>query len=72
VQTWLAQRWRKQLEATLDSSVLEREGWIEHGKIRASVRRAIDREWVPNQLWYLVVLESWLRQESSKPVAQHA
>lgn len=69
VQRWLVGRWRNKLTALLQTSILDREGWI---KSRATLDRldaAAEKGWAPNQLWYIFVLESWLRHEQSPGVA---
>jgi asparagine synthase (glutamine-hydrolysing) len=63
VQRWLVGRWRKNLTELLRSSLLEREGVIDAGAVLARLDVAASRGWAPNQLWYIFVLESWLRHE---------
>jgi asparagine synthase (glutamine-hydrolysing) len=63
VQRWLAGRWRDRVEATFRDSLLESEGWICGDAVLAQLNRAAQTGWSPNQLWYLFVLESWLRGE---------
>jgi asparagine synthase (glutamine-hydrolysing) len=61
VQRWLVGRWRSWAEALLENPLAEKDGWIEPGA--ASRLIAATREGVaPASLWYVVVLESWLRQ----------
>ena len=60
---WLVGRWREALTESLQASLLDREGWI---NARAALERlnvAVDEGSAPNQLWYIFVLESWLRNE---------
>jgi len=64
VQRWLVGRWRGALEEILHESLLEREGWIRSKPALAQLERATRRGWAPIQLWYIFVLESWLRHES--------
>ena len=63
VQRWLAGRWRARAEELLRESVLEERGWIRAGAARAQLAEAARRGWAPNRLWYIFVLESWLRRE---------
>ncbi|MFL6278400.1 MAG: asparagine synthase (glutamine-hydrolyzing) [Blastocatellia bacterium] len=63
VQRWLAGKWRERIEACFRDSLLNREGWIRGDAAIAQLDRAASRGWVPNQLWYLFVLEMWLRRE---------
>jgi asparagine synthase (glutamine-hydrolysing) len=61
VARWLTAGWRPQLEALKENSVLEDEGWIRRGTLRAAVEQALTRERAALQLWSLVVLEYWAR-----------
>lgn len=64
VQRWLAGRWSGSLEESFAGSLLEKEGWLRPGAAQAAVKDAADRGAAPNQLWYLLVLERWLRNDS--------
>jgi asparagine synthase (glutamine-hydrolysing) len=63
VQRWLAGRWRARLEELLTDSLVERCGWIDANAARDLLRRQAARGFVSNQLWYVFVLETWLRHE---------
>jgi len=65
VERWLATRWRAQLEAMLDTPLLQREGWIRPGALEPLIRSSLARRRAPVQLWYLVVLENWLRHKAT-------
>jgi asparagine synthase (glutamine-hydrolysing) len=65
---WIAGRWRSILEEMLRESVLEREGWIRAGQALVQLERAAHAGCAPNQLWYIMVLESWLREERKETV----
>jgi asparagine synthase (glutamine-hydrolysing) len=65
VERWLATRWRAQLEAMLDTPLLQREGWIRPGALEPLIRSSLARQQAPVQLWYLVVLENWLRHKAA-------
>jgi asparagine synthase (glutamine-hydrolysing) len=64
---WLASRWNSRLQETFAESILCRDGWI--------CRDTLSRELAclqgsaPNQIWYLFVLEHWLRKELAEPPA---
>jgi asparagine synthase (glutamine-hydrolysing) len=62
---WLAGRWLPHVEATLRSSRLVRDGWIRSEGLRAELTASARRGWARHQLWYLYVLESWLRVEQA-------
>ncbi|MGH9854261.1 MAG: asparagine synthase-related protein, partial [Blastocatellia bacterium] len=61
VQRWMAGRWRDMAQETFRSAHLSREGWINSEAALALLKRAAESGWAPNQLWYIFVLESWLR-----------
>ncbi len=63
VQRWLVGRWRNALTESLQTSVLDREGWINSRAVLDRVTQAAKNGWAPNQLWYIFVLETWLRYE---------
>jgi asparagine synthase (glutamine-hydrolysing) len=62
VENWLATRWSSSLRELAEASILDDEGWIRKGAVRHAVAEGIDRQWIPTQLWYLLVLEQWLRK----------
>jgi asparagine synthase (glutamine-hydrolysing) len=65
VGNWLAGRWKSRLEEEFAAgSILEREGWLRRGAIRGAIDQAARRGQAPNQLWYLLVLESWMKAEA--------
>jgi len=63
VQRWLVGRWRNALTESLQTSVLAREGWINAGAVLDRLMLAAEQGSAPNQLWYIFVLEKWLRYE---------
>ena len=69
VQRWLVGRWRNALTELLQNSILDREGWINSRATLDRLATAAEKGWAPNQLWYIFVLESWLRHEQSSGVA---
>lgn len=66
VQRWLAGRWRARLEELLTDSLVEQRGWLRAGAARELLARTAARGFVPNQLWYIFVLETWLRHEQTE------
>lgn len=60
---WIAGRWRSTVEEALRDSLLEREGWIRSDSALKLLNQSVERGEAPNQLWYIFVLESWLRRE---------
>ena len=63
VQRWLVGRWQKTVAELLQTSILHREGWINSDAVSDRLRVAAENGWAPNQLWYIYVLESWVRHE---------
>jgi asparagine synthase (glutamine-hydrolysing) len=63
VERWLAGRWRSLFDELQGDTALERDGWIRNGALGEPLRDAVQKRWVPGQLWRLLVLEHWLRRE---------
>ena len=68
VQRWLVGRWRNALTESLQTSVLAREGWINARAVLDRLTLAAEQGSAPNQLWYIFVLESWLRHEQNSSI----
>jgi asparagine synthase (glutamine-hydrolysing) len=60
---WIAGRWRSAVDEALRDSLLAREGWIQRNPTLALLKQSVEEGEAPNQLWYIYVLESWLRRE---------
>ncbi|HKP84736.1 MAG TPA: asparagine synthase (glutamine-hydrolyzing) [Blastocatellia bacterium] len=65
VQRWMTNRWRSTVEESFRDCLLEREGWLRSDALLKEMRKAAQKGFAPNQLWYSFVLESWLRHERS-------
>ena len=63
VQRWLVGRWRNALTESLQTSILDREGWINSRAVLDRLTVAAENGSAPNQLWYIFVLETWFRYE---------
>lgn len=63
VQRWITGRWRAEVAATLRDSLLAKEGWIRTGPTLEWLDESAKTGWAPKQIWYLFVLERWLRAE---------
>lgn len=72
VQRWITGRWRAQVEESLRESLLEREGWIRAGAALEQLERAATEGWASKQLWYIFVLESWLKAERREQAYSNA
>lgn len=70
VQRWIAGDWRAAVAESLCDSLLEKHGWIRPAPVLAQLEIAGQRGWGANQLWYIYVLESWLRHEASERTQQ--
>jgi len=68
VERWLTGHWANELNTVESGSLLEQEGWLRPGTIRDARRRSNGTE-VPVQLWTVLMLEHWLRRQSSSAVA---
>lgn len=63
VQRWLAGSWRETLIDALDGSLLEKGGWINVKAVLDLLDTSAKKNWSPRQLWFIFVLESWMRYE---------
>ena len=70
VERWLVTRWKRDFEDAFHGSELARQGWVRDDAVLAEFRRAAAGGRASRQLWYLQVLETWLRHEQSAP-AKH-
>jgi asparagine synthase (glutamine-hydrolysing) len=64
VERWLATNWKSALEDIAGQSLLESGGWLRRGALQGPISEGIRNRWVPVQLWYLLVLEHWLRRNA--------
>ncbi|MGQ0764856.1 MAG: asparagine synthase (glutamine-hydrolyzing) [Gemmatimonadota bacterium] len=64
VERWLGGKWADDVRAHFSGSLLESDGWIHHGSLMRDFNASLARGAVPQRLWYLYVLEAWLRRES--------
>jgi len=69
VQRWIAGRWQPAVREALRDSLLQSEGWIRTDAALELLDHAAAKGWAPNQLWYIFVLESWLRRERGESAA---
>lgn len=65
---WLAGRWRDRVKESFSDSLLEKEGWIDSGATLQQLEKAVRSGIAPKQIWYLFVLESWLRRERGESI----
>lgn len=65
VQRWIAGRWRQTMEERMRDSLLARGGWINPQAVLRVLAATPNGAEAPLQLWYLLVLEEWMRHESA-------
>lgn len=65
VQRWITGRWRPFVEAAFCESVLDKEGWIQANRVLTQLESTARNGQASYQLWYLFVLERWMRYEQS-------
>lgn len=63
VRRWIGGRWRSAVEIAFRDSMLAREGWIQADAVLTQLQLAVRKGEAPASLWYLYVLESWMRHE---------
>jgi len=63
VQRWIAGRWSHAVEEQFRDSVLAKQGWIDSEAVLRLLGKSKQAGWAPNRLWYLLVLESWMRRQ---------
>ena len=67
VERWMTAHWLPLLHDLAERSLLEQEGWIRPDSIREAVRTLQPGSPAPTQLWYLLVLERWLKNRANTP-----
>lgn len=66
VERWVAGRWGQAVQDAFANSTLVESGWISERPLLADLDHARRAGVAPTRLWYLYVLESWLRYESAR------
>ncbi len=61
VERWLATKWADRLAELKGETLLVKQGWFERKPLSAAIDKALKQDEIPVQLWYVLVLESWLR-----------
>ena len=62
VERWLATKWSGRLAELKGETLLAGQGWFDRKQLSAAIDRALKQDEIPLQLWYVLVLESWLRK----------
>ena len=63
VQRWLTGRWKGNFLELMSESILDREGWIKSASAVNLLEKSVKENWAPRQLWFILVLEQWLKFE---------
>jgi asparagine synthase (glutamine-hydrolysing) len=66
VQRWIIGRWYEGVKESFSDSMLAGEGWINSTAAISELEKARQRGSAPKQLWYIYVLEEWLRRERAE------
>ncbi len=70
VRRWMALGWREAATDAFRHSILDGERWINSNAALSLLHSAANAGSAPNRLWYLFVLESWLRRERDEYLQQ--
>jgi asparagine synthase (glutamine-hydrolysing) len=70
VERWLAGPWRNVLTEAARRPLVEQGGWIREGAFKTAVEASRERDEIPRQLWFLTVLENWLRYNARETSSQ--
>lgn len=65
VERWLVEHWSRELGELGEGSRLAAGGWVNGAALGKAVKVALAGKRVPQQLWWLLVLEFWLRREAA-------
>jgi asparagine synthase (glutamine-hydrolysing) len=63
VEEWMGRRWHARVAQSFADSVLVADGWIQPDALRHELERSTRSRRASRRLWYLWVLEEWLRAE---------
>lgn len=68
VESWMARRWHDRVASAFKESVLVTDGWIGRKPLERELAMAARQGIASRRLWYLWVLEEWIRAER-EPIA---
>lgn len=72
VEKWLLRDWSAALEPLRENSLLIEAGWLRAEALGRVLDEARRRERLPIQLWFVLVLEKWLRSQAAAAAAPHS
>ncbi|MBL8125523.1 MAG: hypothetical protein JNJ39_15590, partial [Blastocatellia bacterium] len=65
VQRWLGNEWKQLSVDILRNSLVQSNGFIDEAAVRRVIENGNTNTFLPKQIWYVLVLESWLRYEQT-------
>jgi asparagine synthase (glutamine-hydrolysing) len=63
VEDWMGRRWHRRVADSLSESLLVADGWISQPAVTRELAESVRTGRASRRLWYLWVLEEWLRTE---------
>lgn len=66
VQKWLVSKWKENFDEVWQDSILVRDGWLESAAVMRLLENSAQNRIAPRQLWFIFVLENWLRAENDR------
>jgi len=69
VESWMANRWHSRVVEALSDSLIVSDDWVRPAALRGELEAAAERGHASRRLWYLWVLEEWLRNERASTTA---
>jgi asparagine synthase (glutamine-hydrolysing) len=63
VEDWMGRRWHRRVAESLNESLLAAEGWVQQSGVVRELAESARTGRASRRLWYLWVLEEWLRTE---------
>jgi asparagine synthase (glutamine-hydrolysing) len=69
VERWMLSKWGPEMYEIASESLLEQNGWLRRGAIRSAIAEAKQRDAAPVQLWFVLVLEQWMRRHTHRDTA---
>ena len=65
VNRWLSANWKQPMLDMLANGLVHEHGWVRADAVARCLSETSERGYVPNQIWYIYVLESWLQHENA-------
>ena len=71
VERWMTGKWHSQVTEAFRNPLIEEQGWIKRGAASRWLKKTRETGSIPKQLWYLFVLEAWLKHERKSSAVKH-